>query len=65
MSDCETITISTCPDNSTCDACKEIIKSQCVKYTGSNLSALGINKGDTFNDILIKLNVIITELSGS
>ena len=65
MSNCKTIKISTCPDDSICDACKEIVKSQCIKYTGDDLASLGINKGDTFNDILIKLNIIITELSGS
>ena len=65
MLNCKTITITTCPDDSICDACKEIVKSQCIKYTGDDLASLGINKGDTFNDILIKLNIIITELSGS
>ncbi len=65
MSTCKTITISTCPPEDTCDACKEITKSQCVKYTGNNLTSLGIVKGDTLNDILIKLNIIVTELSGS
>ena len=62
---CKTITISTCPDDSTCDACKEIIKSQCIKYTGDDLASLGVDKGDTLNEILIKLNLIIEELSGS
>ncbi len=65
MSTCKTITISTCPPEDTCDACKEITKSQCIKYTGNNLTSLGIVKGDTLNDILIKLNIIVTELSGS
>lgn len=65
MLNCKTITITTCPDDSTCESCKEIVKSQCIKYTGDDLASLGINKGDTFNDILIKLNIIITELSGS
>lgn len=65
MSNCKTITISTCPPEDSCEACKEITKSQCIKYTGDDLASLGINKGDTFNDILIKLNIIITELSGS
>ena len=65
MSNCKTITISTCPDDNTCEACKEIIKSQCIKYTGDDLAALGIDKGDTLNQILIKLDLIISELSGS
>ena len=65
MSTCKAITISTCPPEDTCDACKEITKSQCIKYTGEDLITSGINKGDTLNDILIKLEAIITELSGS
>jgi len=62
---CKTITISTCPDDNTCDACKEIIKSQCIKYTGEDLSSLGVDNGDTLNEILIKLDLIIEALSGS
>ena len=65
MAICKTITISTCPDDSTCDACKEIIKSQCIKYTGDDLASLGVDKGDTLNEILIKLDIIIEALSGS
>ena len=65
MSNCKTITISTYPDDNTCEACKEIIKSQCIKYTGDDLAALGVDKGDTLNQILIKLDLIISELSGS
>ena len=65
MSNCKTITISTCPPEDTCDACKEITKSQCIKYTGEDLATLGIENGDTLNEILIKLNLIIEELSGS
>lgn len=65
MSDCKTITISTCPDDNSCDACKEITKSQCIKYTGEDLTTLGIENGDTLSQILIKLEAIITELSGS
>ena len=65
MSNCKIITISTCPPEDTCDACKEIIKSQCIKYTGDDLTSLGVDKGDTLNQILIKLDLIISELSGS
>ena len=65
MSDCKTITISTCPDDNSCDACKEITKSQCIKYTGEDLTTLGVENGDTLSQILIKLEAIITELSGS
>lgn len=65
MSNCKTITISTCPPEDSCEACKEITKSQCIKYTGDDLATLGVDKGDTLNEILIKLNLIIEELSGS
>lgn len=65
MSNCKTITISTCPDDNSCDACKEITKSQCIKYTGEDLTTLGVENGDTLSQILIKLEAIITELSGS
>ena len=65
MAICKTITISTCPPEDTCDACKEITKSQCIKYTGEDLTTLGIENGDTLSQILIKLEAIITELSGS
>lgn len=65
MSTCKAITISTCPPEDTCDACKEITKSQCIKYTGEDLTTLGVENGDTLSQILIKLEAIITELSGS
>jgi len=65
MSTCKTITISTCPPEDICDTCKEITKSQCIKYTGEDLPTLGIENGDTLSQILIKLEAIITELSGS
>lgn len=65
MSTCKAITISTCPPEDTCDACKEITKSQCIKYTGEDLTILGVENGDTLSQILIKLEAIITELSGS
>ena len=42
-----------------------MIKSQCIRYTGNDLLALGIDNGDTLNEILIKLDLIITELSGT
>lgn len=65
MSTCNAITISNCPDDSTCESCKEIVKSQCIKYTGDDLATLGVDKGDTLTQILIKLDLIIAELSGS
>lgn len=65
MANCKTITISDCPDDSTCDACKEIIKSQCIKYTGVDLDNIGSDTGDTLNQILIDIDTTIETLSGN
>jgi hypothetical protein len=62
---CKSIIVSECPPEHTCDSCKEITKSQCIKYTGEDLTTLGVENGDTLSQILIKLEAIITELSGS
>ena len=64
MGICNPITISNCPPDDSCEACKEITKSQCIKYTGDDLASLGVETGDTLNEILTKLNVIIQTLSG-
>lgn len=64
MINCKSITISNCPDDSTCEACKDIVKSQCIKYTGVDLTSIGIDNGDNLSEILIKLNSIIQDLSG-
>lgn len=61
---CEVITISTCPSGTTCDSCKEIVKSHCIKYVGEDLVYLNIEDGDTLKEILIKLDVIVQNLSG-
>ena len=59
---CETIIISNCIDNTSCDSCEEIIKSHCIKYTGEDLPFLNITKGDNLNTILEKLNLIIQNI---
>lgn len=59
---CETIIISNCSDNTSCDSCEEIIKSHCIKYTGEDLPFLNIIKGDNLNTILEKLNLIIQNI---
>ena len=56
---CDPIIISNCPDDNTCESCKEIIKSQCIKYTGEDLVNLGIKTGDNLNEILLQLNIIL------
>lgn len=65
MPNCKTISISTCPPTDTCEACKEIIKSQCIKYTGEDLSNIPIDTGDTLNQILVSLDTTIEVLSGN
>jgi hypothetical protein len=62
---CNSIIISECPPDDTCETCKEIIKSQCVKYTGEDLDILGIENGDTLSQILVKLEAKFSELSGN
>jgi hypothetical protein len=62
---CKTITISNCPPDDSCNGCVDIVKSQCIKYTGADLEFLGVVNGDTLDQILIKLNSVIGTLSGS
>ena len=62
---CKTTTISTCPPDDSCNGCVDIIKSRCIKYTGTDLDALNIKTGDSLDSILIKLNSAIQTLSGS
>ena len=47
-----------CGHEQSCSGCLEIVKSECIKYTGVNLTNLGINQNDTLNDILVKLNAV-------
>lgn len=49
-----------CVHPQTCNGCLDIIKSECIRYTGSNLSALGINQNDTLSAILVKLDALKT-----
>lgn len=37
---CNPITISNCPPTSECDACKEILNSDCIKYNRQTLSSV-------------------------
>jgi len=62
---CKTITISNCPPNDNCDGCVDIIKSQCIKYQGDNISCVGIDKGDNLEEIIVQLSSVICTLSGS
>lgn len=47
-----------CTDCDPIIVCKRKIYSLCVTYGGPNLSNLGINKGDSLDDILQKLDNI-------
>jgi hypothetical protein len=44
------------------EACDEILFTDCVKFTGSNLPALGINNGDRLLTVLTKLHRVINGL---
>jgi hypothetical protein len=54
----ETPTQESCSHQSPCNGCVDIHKGECTQYTGSNLTNTGINKFDTLNTILQKLDAI-------
>jgi microcystin-dependent protein len=45
------------------NGCTEIISDQCVRYTGSNISALGISTGDTLAFVELQISTFIIDLS--
>ncbi len=47
-----------CGHPQACDDCLDIIKGQCVRYTGANLGNTGINQNDTLNLILQKIDAV-------
>jgi hypothetical protein len=47
------------------ESCEEILFTDCVKFTGSNLPALGINNGDRLFTILTKLHRVVNGLLSS
>lgn len=57
------ITKTNCPPVNTCDACKEIVNSNCVKYSGANITCAGITNGSTLTNIIVDLASSICELS--
>ena len=62
---CKTITYSTCPPTGTCQACKEIVRAECVKYYGEDLDCIEVTSGDTLDEILTTLNDrLCEEVSG-
>lgn len=65
MANCNPITISNCPPANTCDACKEIISSNCVKYTGVNIPCAGITTNTILTNVIVDLASSICELSAA
>jgi hypothetical protein len=53
------VSLPPCVGGETCD---EILFTDCVKFTGSNLPALGINNGDRLITILTKLHRVVNGL---
>ncbi len=49
---------SNCGHPQACQGCLDIIKCECIIYTGSNLTSTGINKYDDLCTILTKLDAI-------
>lgn len=47
-----------CGHQQACNGCLEVIKSECIKYTGSNIVGIGVNQNDTLSEILVKLNTL-------
>lgn len=47
-----------CTPQRPCNGCINIIKGECVLYTGTNLTNLGIATNDDFNTVLAKLDEI-------
>lgn len=52
------VNTSSCGHQQTCNECLDFIKGKCVLYTGSNLTNTGINKNDTLDVILPKLDAL-------
>jgi len=59
------IDITKCPPVYTCDSCKEIVNTNCVKYTGANLPCIDVVKNNNLTNILVNINSAICELSAS
>lgn len=65
MPNCNPITISNCPPANNCDACKEIVNTNCVKYTGVALPCIDVTTNQNLTSILVDINAAICELSAS
>lgn len=47
---------SNCGHQQACNSCIDIIKSECIVYTGSNLTNLLVDRNDTLSEILAQLD---------
>lgn len=56
-----TYTLPSCPEG---EKCEEVSKTDCVKYSGPNLPALGILNEDRLITILTKLHNVVNTLKG-
>lgn len=58
-----TIPVLICPGTDPCEnpnPCSEIVDAQCITYLGEGIVDLGINKGDSLNEIIQKLVLLAT-----
>lgn len=53
-------TNTSCGHQQACNGCLDVIKGECVRYTGANLTNTGINTNDTLNLILEKLDALFS-----
>lgn len=52
------------PKDKTCSTCPITLSGECVQYKGIYLSNLDVRSGDTFNNILVKINNLINSNNG-
>lgn len=45
--------------------CKNITETNCIKYTGQDLSFLGVVNGDTLESVLVKIDSFMEALANS
>lgn len=48
----------TCGHPQACNGCLDLIKGECIRYTGANLVNTGINKNDDLNVVLAKIDAL-------
>jgi hypothetical protein len=50
--------VYSCGHTQECAGCIDVIKGACLLYTNSNLTSTGINRNDSFNTVVAKLDAI-------